>query len=317
MDRRVIITAILIAMLSVVFSMSGDGGNVPVVPKESTVKVTENAIQKSSSETDQIGQTKSNETIKDRLGIDTGLTKEKLDDFKDDYNLKFRNLFPNFSESASDWFFNCKINLNKIEDFEKFGLELKKTKDISTVGYKENSLKSDIIVTGKVVELIQTNENNAPRYKFEIDQIIKGSEIIKKYLGDLPNYIYFVAILGVSIDNESVLNKKGIYFFQIDSEIIKHSLFLKRYYSTVLLYNDSIVCYERDINKFDTAFRYKHRKLELSQIQKDNNYEEKYLNWYEECKIGSWDETIVNIRKILEINDEINFYKRSYKYEEK
>jgi hypothetical protein len=102
----------------------------------------------------------------------------------------------------------------------------------------------------------------------------------------------------------------------IDKEIIKQSLFLKQPYSTILSYNDSLVCYERDRHKFDSAYRYKNGKLELTQMQKDDNYGEKYLRWYEEGKIGNWDDTIAKIRKILDINDEKNFYKRSYKHEE-
>jgi hypothetical protein len=308
MEKKVIMTAILITLLSVVFSMSGDGGNVPVEKKEANQQL----VQGSTAITNQAEQVKSNETVKDRLSVDTGMTNEEFEQFKQNYALKFKQIFPNFTENAMDWFFDYKINLNAIDKFEENGLNLKEFSIAQGSSFQKNALFCDIIVTGKITEMIQKDEATAPRYKLKVNQIIHGSEEIKKYLGEIPEFLYVVALLGTSIDNESMLNKGGIYFLQIDSEVIKHSLFVKRYYSTVLVYNDSNVCYERDFYKFDSAFKYKNGKLELSKMQKDNNYEERYLKWYKECQIGSWDEVVKSIRTILEINEGNYFYKRNY-----
>lgn len=319
MKKEIVVVIVFLFLLSQICAMSGDGGNVPVVPKKEAVNVTakDNVPVTQNESTALTNKSDTNETVKDQFGVNTEKTEDEFKKFKNEYSKKFVELFPNFRENLYEYFFDRKINLNKIDEFKNNGLNLQKSKHASEVDYMENSLKSHVIVTGKIVDLIQKDESFVPRYKLEIDQIVKGAEIIEKYLGEIPKYIYFIAFFGVSVDNESVLNKKGIYFLYIDTEAMKQSLFLKRPYSTVIAYNDSIVCYEQDRHKFDTAFKYKHGKLELSKMEKDNNYGEKYQKWYDECKIGSWDKTIENIKNIQKINDDINFYKRSYKSEEK
>jgi len=312
MDQKILVAIILMFLLSPMYSMSDDGGNVPVVQKENASKEVSQAKQKPILASNQNSETKPNETVKDRFGFDTGMTKEKLENFMNEYKNKFMELFPNYRENAYERFFNNKINLNSLDEFEKIGLNLHENTHISGNSYLENSLKSDIILTGRVVELQQKDENFVPRYKLEIDKIFKGSEIINQYLGEIPKEIYFVAFLGISIDISSELDKKGIYFLNIDPLPKKEFLFLKQPYSTITVYNDSIVCYERDFNKFDSAFKFKHGEIELTKAQKDSNHGERYLKWYDECKIGNLNETINQIKKILEINDDKNFYKRSY-----
>ncbi|MBU4485957.1 MAG: hypothetical protein KKD38_03440 [Candidatus Delongbacteria bacterium] len=311
MERKIVWITIIVLFLTSLYALSGDGGNEPVKEKQQVTQP-EHSIASETKE-----QVKSNQTVKDRLGVDTGKTKEELAKFKQDYTLEFKELFPNFRESAKDWFFDNKINLNKIVEFEKNGLYLKNLIDQQGTSYQRNTLFSDIILTGKVVELIKRDETFVPRYKFEIEQIINGSEVFKEFLGEIPKYIYFVAFFGVSIEDESFINKKGIYFLEVEEYTKSNMLFHKLPYSTVMVYNDSLMCYKRDFYKFDTAFKYLHGKKKLSQMQIDNNYAEKYLRWFEECKIGSWDGTVEGIRKILEINDSKNFFNRIYKSEEK
>lgn len=246
------------------------------------------------------------ETVKDSLGVDTGMSVIEFDNFRNEYKKKFTKLFPNFTLSMEDWFFNNKVNLNKIDEFERYGLYLKNFSVIEGSPYQKNAVLCDIIVTGKVVESIRDKIYD-PKYKFEIDQIIKGTEVIKYQLGEIPKYLYFYDFYSVS-----VLNTKGVYFFYSDPLKNDNLLFLKRGYSTIIVYNDSLVCYERDRHKFDSAFKYKHGTLKLSKMQSDGNYGERYLRWYEECKIGSWNEVVENIKKIIEINDAKNFYKKSW-----
>lgn len=276
-----IILSILLVLIIPIFGISSDGYN-ESIPKNSV-------------------------TFKDRLGVDTGMTEEKLEMFREEYAQKFKQLFPHFRSTAYKSYFEKKINLNKIEIFEEYGLDLRKFSVIEGSSYQKNTLHSDIVATGQVVEIFEANTNQ-PKYKFEINQILKGSEVIKYKLGDIPKFLNFT-----DFHNVSVLNVKGIYFFDVDPIAIDNSLFVKIGYSTVITYNESLVCYERDRNRFDSAFKYKHGKLELSKMQKDNNYGERYLNWYEECYIGSWDEVIENIIKIIEVNDRMNFYKNTWK----
>ncbi|MDA3886724.1 MAG: hypothetical protein PF638_14115 [Candidatus Delongbacteria bacterium] len=315
--QKTVIVGVIFLFLTSIFAMSDDGNNEPTTEKKEVKQVIIQEKQPVITTEKQLKQSNSNELVKDRLGGDTGKTKEELTKFKLDYTHKFVKLFPNFRESAKDWFFDNKINLNKIVEFEKNGLYLKKLIAQQGTSYQRNTLFSDIIVTGKVVELIKKGETFVPRYKFEIEQIINGSEVFKEFLGEIPKYIYFVAFFGVSIEDESFINKKGIYFLEVEEYTKSNMLFHKLPYSTVMVYNDSLMCHKRDFYKFDTAYKYKHGKLELSKMQKDNNYGEKYLRWYDECKTGSWNETIENIKKTLKINDDKNFYNRTYKSKEK
>ena len=249
MDQKIFVAIILMFLLSPIYSMSDDGGNVPVVQKENSSREVPQIEQQSNLVLDHGAEESSKETVKDQLGFDTGMLQEEFDKFKSQYKKKFMELFPNLTESTCEWYFNNKINLNQVNEFEKNGLYLNISNIPQGTSYKKNALLSDVIVTGKIVELIQKDDTFVPRYKLEIDQIIHGSEVIETHLGEIPRYIYFVAFLDVSIDRPSLLNKKGIYFLYINPLPNKEFIFLKRHYSNMTIYNDSIVCYERDFHK--------------------------------------------------------------------
>jgi hypothetical protein len=254
------------------------------------------------------------ETVIDRLGIDTGKSEEELEELKQEYAKKFKNLFPpNFKSTAHKSYFEKKINLNEIKKFENNGLNLREFSVAEGASYQKNTLYSDVIVTGKAVELITKGEDFTPRYKLEIEKIISGSEIIESIYGEIPECIYYVAFLGTSYDRESILNRKGIYFLRVQPYTKENTLFSKRPFSTVMVYNDSIVCYERNIGMFNQAFINIHERSHTKKMQ--NEFEKK--KWHQRYENGyikeSWDEIIANIYKILEINDSENFYEKTWK----
>lgn len=302
-SSKVLILAIIFALLTSIFAMSDDGGKEPVVEKK---EVRQEVVP---------AEAKSNKTVIDLIGMDTGKNKKKIEEFRQNYRIKYVKLFPKKRKSAYSHYYNYKINLNKIDEFEKSGLDLRETSIAAGASYKRNTLYSDIIVIGKVVELITKGEDFTPRYKLKIEEIIVGTEVIENFFGEIPEYLYYIAFLGVSMDKESILNKKGLYFLGVDPYTKVDSLFRKGSYSTVSLYNDSIVCYERDYHKFDRAFKYMNGEYKLSPAQ-EKKYKDMYLKRYKECNLGSRDDVIVGIKKILTINDSKNFYKREYKLEE-
>jgi hypothetical protein len=83
-----------------------------------------------------------------------------------------------------------------------------------------------------------------------------------------------------------------------------------------MIYNDSIVCYEKNIGMFNQAFVNIHERSHTKKMQ--NEFEKK--KWHKRYENGyikeSWNEIITNIYKILEINASNNFYNENFKSEE-
>jgi hypothetical protein len=208
--QKALILVIMFTLLTTIFAMSDDGRKEPQIEKKEIKQ--EVVSEKAEIE---IEKAKSNKTVKDRFDIDTGKSNDKLESFKQDYAIKFKKLFSNFKESSSEWFFDSKINLNKKMKLEELGINFENCKNIATITYKENVLLNEIIVIGKVIELIQDG-NNVPKYKFQIEKIINGSELIEKFLGEIPEFLYFIAFIYTSRDNELILDRKGIYYFYLD-----------------------------------------------------------------------------------------------------
>ena len=83
---RMILAALIIMLSTVIFGMSGDGGNVPVVPKKEAVNVSSQVSPQGENKDNTIGiQENKVETVKDQFGGDTGMTQNEFEKFKEEY----------------------------------------------------------------------------------------------------------------------------------------------------------------------------------------------------------------------------------------
>ena len=295
MEKKVIITAILIAMLSVVFSMSGDGENVPVEQKEVvTQSIESNTI----------------ETVKDRLGVDTKMPAETLGKFKEEYLKKEKQMFP---LNKTTMLYNFKIDLNKYDDFLKIGIDLKKSGNpVESATYKDNTLYSDIIIIGKT--LTREKINGADTFKLEIIEVLKGSDILSLKLGNVPKYFNYFDPL----NQEPVLDRKGLYFFDFAEDINKNTRCWVQQIpaSTLLCLDDNSVVYEKNFKTLNYTLFYKNNEKTNDKMLKSEEWRKKIDDLYKSVKMyESWDIAVENVKKILELNDAKNFYNKTFKAE--
>ncbi|OGE84962.1 MAG: hypothetical protein A2Y39_05690 [Candidatus Delongbacteria bacterium GWF2_40_14] len=339
MKKNIIIPAVILvlALFASTYAMSDDGGQQPVKPEKKTeavqvqneqVQQVDNTVNLVKEEGSGLEENKSGEsvTVKDRLGVDTGMTKEELDIFKEDYMKLEKQIYPYYN--IGNWFYNLKIDLNKRDELKKVGVDLNRSGvPAEAKTYKENTLLSDVIVIGSIVGQEQPVGTDRIAYAVKIDEVLKGEDILINKLGKVPEKLHFFHSGVISdLDNEIIIqNQKGIYFMDRADGMNKDRQWLsKRPYST-LLYMDGVqMIYEKHIEMYHRAIRMERSLMEKPKTKnlKDDPMGEKYER---EVKIirntlkhslPSWEETIENIKKILEINDDKNFYKKTYKVEE-
>lgn len=251
------------------------------------------------------------ETVKDQFGIDTGMTKIEYDEFKEDYKIRASKLLP--VQSTND-LFKFKIDPTKIKELDKFRVNIYKP----VFTYREHTLFSDIIVIGSVIGKEKPVGRDLLAYTIEIDEILKGEDILISKLGKIPERLYFFhkgEIL--DLDNPRiVLNQKGIYFLDRSEGMNKDKQWLDKVpYSTLLHIDGTQMLYERDIDMYEAYNSMNNNESSYPEdhwitIKKNNSLErmKKSLQSYD-----SWEKTISTIKKIIEINDSENFYKKSWK----
>jgi len=291
MDRRVIITAILIAMLSVVFSMSDDGGNVPVISKKETDKEPTSYVSGQIEQGNGAIPSKINDTVKDRFGFDTGMTKNDYDLFRTQYLLRAEELgipkSPGYVTSEN--YFDHKVNINAVEELKKLGLFVTQNPRNENETFGFSITNSDIILIGTVdsVEYFHKTKEEEwkvspglalSRYFVKVDKILKGEEFYKT----VPSKVSYLSPIGkfltISSDYQLKIGQKYILFFQKPKSPLEN--------------------YKNDLSKI--------KKASL-RIVDDRIYIE-YFN--EEFK--SMKDILSTIDNFNRINDTYNFYKRNY-----
>jgi len=307
------ISAALVIMLStVVFAMSGDGGNVPVVPKNEAVKAaaSENVPVEQTEIVTQSTKSNSIETVKDQFGIDTGMPAGTLSKFKEEYLKKEKQMFP---LNKTTMLYDFKIDLNKYNEFKIYGVDLKKSGNpIESKTYKENALYSDIVIIGETIK--KEKINGADTFKLKIYEIIKGSEVLKLKLGEIPNYFNYFD----PMNQEPVIGKKGLYFFGFAQDINKETRrwAQQRTASTLLCLDDNSVVYERNFKTLDYALYYKNNASTNEKMLKSEKWRKKIDDLYNSVKMNdTWNDAVANVKKIIEINDDLHFYKKTFKVE--
>jgi hypothetical protein len=293
MKSSKVIAAVLILMLSAAFAMSGDGGQQPVEQEKVSeeVQVQNEQVQQTeqlvlSKPTEGSGQAeKSGErvTVKDRFGIDTGMTKEELDEFKAQYIKRAEELgLFRSSKYGYDTYFDWKVNLTKRKELEAMNVDIK---DIGKQNYHqshyENAVYSDVVLIGEIYDLVYVEDQPFYKsvFKVKVKDVLKGIELIKNEFGN----------------KISILSKNGKTFYSSDTTEMKvgeSRLFFLSY-------------------KLGSEDKFASRSLSERIIKDGKLYDREGKRL-----IGNLDDEIIKIIKIIEINDSKNFYKRSYKVEE-
>lgn len=304
------ISAALIIMLSmVVFGMSGDGGNVPVVPnKESVNAATKDNVPVTQSENiAQSSKSMTSETVKDQFGIDTGFLYEEFTKFKGDYYnyAKQNNIATGiFIDQA----YFLKINLlNHILLAKKFNVNLSNPMDACSLN--DFIIRSELIVIGQYVDYKLDSDKNSKfpvTYQFKIDEVVAN----ETEYSTIPEYIRIKELTLSATDFEKLAVRSNNLVKKGDRCV----LFLSRlnfYY-----YRDSYIAgkIKESVNEdcflpyTFTNLGYSTRKVENNRIL--INQEKSVLdkdNWL------SIDDLKQTAERIFELNDKNDFYKRSYK----
>ena len=294
-------------LLSPIYSMSDDGGNVPVVQKTNSSKEVPQIEQQSNLVLDQDAESKSNETVKDRLGVDTRMSTEEYDKFINAYLKKEKQMFP---QNKTTMLYNFKIDLNKYDEFLEMGIDLNKSGvQVESKTYKENALYSDIVIIGKTIEKEEITGSDT--FKIEILEILKGADILKQKLGEIPKYFNYFDPL----NQEPVMDKKGLYFLGFAQDINKDTRCWaqQRTGSTLICLDDNSIVYEKNFKTLNYALYYKNNEKTNDKMLKSEKWKKKIDDLYKSVKMNeSWDVAVANVKKIIEINDDKNFYKKTF-----
>jgi hypothetical protein len=300
-SKTVAITAVLFLILSTAFAMSGDGGQQPVKQEKGNeaVQVQSEQVQqevKSVQETqndqsakpdgtrsDQVEKSGERVTVKDRLGFETGMSKEEHEKFKEEYNILAEKLgITKSSKYGYDTYFDWKVNLTKRKELEAMNV------DLNNIGapnhaksHLENCVYSDIVLIGMIYD-ITYHEDTAffkTSFRVHVEEYLKGESLIKD------------GSKRISIVNNSPA--KNFNSSETELNIGDRMVFFLDYFGDV----------ENN--------RYFSRSLSERPIINGKVYTNSGS-----VVIGDLQAVVKKMKKIIEINDSDNFYKRSYKVEE-
>lgn len=248
MEKRIIVMAVLVALFSFVFSMSGDGGNVPVdQKKEAGIEILQDNPQDNHAAKNVYSEVNdkhvpesmpnitgkrhkySDPTPKEKWSTRAIYNSEgiyasellKSPDQPDDavleshykaYKEKFIKLGMNTIEFVPTLYYH-KVNLNAIDELKKIGIDLL---DLDKRHFKnfndiEEILKTQVYIIGEVVEI---NYDSIPSSRFRsiytvrVDEILKGAEF---YNDNLPKYVkvYGFEGPGLNLRGYNLEYKKG------------------------------------------------------------------------------------------------------------
>lgn len=290
-NKTILIMAVIFSLLSTAFAMSGDGGQQPVKTEKGNEAVQEqqagNVVQVVEEESGQEEKTGVRVTVKDRLGIDTGMTKAELDEFKAQYIKRAEELgIENYPSVSPYSYFEHKINLNAIEELKNLGLFIKKNPFLTDENFAYNVTHSDMIILGEIDSVEYLYDSKEDEWKADmyilskcyvkIEKILKNNEFHKIY-SDKVTYLSTNGKFLTSGEYKMNFGQKYIFFLKKRSD---------------------------DIDKFKNDFS----KLKGSiRIENENTYLEYFDDEYKNCK-----EIFNTINTFNAINDGINFYKREY-----
>ena len=231
------------------------------------------------------------ETVRDRYGIDTGMTKDEFEKFKEEYN----NYQKNNKISVFSRNFYTKINILAIDKLKKYDIGLNKS--LIDCNINDFIIRSELIIIG-TLDSIDVSTNMNLRYpitiKVEVNEVIANSTEYK----EIPEYI----TLKNSYLSKGDLGKKFLMLLTRDDF---------HYFRESHEQNKS-----KEIVTDDCFYPYTFTPLAFSlQEVKDIGflfipYEHPYYPGNRRMEL---DELKRNVEAIIKINDAKNFYKRSYR----
>jgi len=280
---KMISAALIIMLATVMFGMSGDGGNVPVVQKEATVNVSSQVSpQGEKTQTTNSDPVNTRDTVKDQFGIDTGLTKEEIYNLRNDYERLAEKLEIPKGRNGFKSLFEGKKNLNAYNELKQLGVDLKNYGAPNhATSHLENTLNSRIVILGEITDVVYVEDQKFFNSYFKVKafEFIKGKEYIKDEL----------------VDHIQVLSKNGKKVSFSDT--------------TPLQIGDKVMFFLDFLNENDNHFS----SISLSERFIINN--QLYSN-SKNTLIGDLSSEIAKMKEIIKLNDSENFYKRSYRKEE-
>ena len=264
--------SILLILIVPIFGISGDGENEPI--------------------------TKNSVTVKDTFGIETGLTKNELEQFKENYFSQFKQ---GTRDAVKYWNYCYKVDLNKYDELKKVGIDLKKAGSFAeSKTYKENTIYSHIIIIGKTIS--QRKNDYEMINKLEIDSIIKGKNILFNKFGEIPKSLDYPSQPNVVGETQPVIGIKAVYFLAFphpESRIGKKYWIMRRPESTILCLNDINVLIKESIYNPDSNDYSKYKSLA------EEGVSNKYI-------LDNFNTLISIMKQIIDINDAENFYKKNW-----
>ncbi len=292
MKKNIIIVAVILvlALFASINAMSGDGGNVPEQNEKGTesVQVQSEQVQQAVKEVQEepavvsVQEEKSDEkvTVKDQLGIDTGMTEKEFEEFKTDFIKKAKEIGLPEGRDGFNSYFKLKINLNVYEELKNNGVDVKLYGFPTSKSHLEDAVFSDIVLIGEIYNrsYVENKTFFKSFYSVKVIEIFKGEEFIKD---EFRNKI-------------SVLSKNGKNFFSSDEtemQIGEKRLFFLNY-------------------KLGEEDRFATRGNAERLIIDNSLYSASG-----KILIGNLKSEIDKIKRIIEINDSKNFYNRSYRSE--
>lgn len=173
---------------------------------------------------------------------------------------------------------------------------LQKAKEHYAEYYIGDAIRSKVIIIGKTIEKVDSIN---PLYSLQIEEVLKGEEILINKFGKIPKQIIY-SDGGIFFGCPSPKpNIEGIHFFwRYGNESLQ-----KFTESTLFFYNDKVV-YER---LFD-LLKYTPNKINSSRWIKSSRYRKHLRKRYQEAIYGTFDadEVLSNIKRTLDKDDPIN-----------
>ena len=276
MDQKILVAFIFMFLLSPIYSMSDDGGNVPVVKNENNSQEVSQVEQQSNLVFDQTAEAKSNETVKDRLGFDTNMSQVELEEFKINYYEKAKEVGLPEGRDGYNSYFKLKLNLNSYEELKRNGVDIMLYGFPTSKSHLENAIYSDVVLIGEIIDRTYVDNEKFYKsfYKVKVIEVLKGKEFIESL-----NY------------EISVLSKNGKNFFSSDEtemNVGEKRLFFLNY-------------------KLGEEDRFATIAKSERLIKGDNLYSSSG-----KTLLGDLKSEIEKLKKIIQINDSNNFYKRKY-----
>jgi hypothetical protein len=310
MEKKIITIALIVALFSFVFSMSGDGENVPVVQKDAE-KGSSNEVHQNIKSVPQGDQNTSIEYAKllkkyeeqmwaelELFNLKDTPKDEELNKHYQAYKEKFKKLGLK-SIHRIPWLYKSRINLDAINDLKKIGIDIYELDRNNFAGrhgldVKSTILFSQVIVSGTIVDSLNYPDYDKPAhncYIVKIDRIIKG----EGYFSQKPEFIKIYTVFGKHYSQDGTLGSEP--FDQTGYRINKPYVFILSKHSDFLDIKQKIK--ESQASNDEKGYRYWADFLETNVF---TQVPAKNINMLNEIENIS--------REIDNVNDLKSFYKR-------